>query len=244
MQHFLFDGRGKNSVSVTKHLKRLISERFQVSEIPDAFLFMPEELGGLGLRNPFISLFLIRDQLYENPEWHLQHFLEQEKDTYEEAKEFFDGLDEQAKRRRLKKVHDNDPNASTIWPDADRFMSMEEHTRCRECTNAQLYSTFKGLIRVPEAEEVSLTDDVKSTLKEVLKTRPELASEELGSEKQWLVQFYSKELFDYCGGLNLVDKSLLPLGILTMLKSKKLLGRWFCKIPRIDIEVSCSSTES
>jgi hypothetical protein len=58
--------------------------------------------------------------------------------------------------------------------------------------------------------------DVEEALKQ-----PDLAPENLDPEMKWLVQYHSQELFDRWGGLSIVNKSLLPLGILTMLKKKK-----------------------
>ena len=44
---------------------------------------------------------------------------------------------------------------------------------------------------------------------------------ELDDETRWIVQLHSAELFEYCGGLSIVEKSALPLGVLMMLRSKK-----------------------
>jgi hypothetical protein len=38
---------------------------------------------------------------------------------------------------------------------------------------------------------------------------------------EWLLQFYERELLEKCGGMSIVEKNLLPLGILTILRKKK-----------------------
>jgi hypothetical protein len=43
----------------------------------------------------------------------------------------------------------------------------------------------------------------------------------LSSEKKWIVDLHATELFEKCGGLSLVEKSFLPLRVLTMMRTKK-----------------------
>jgi hypothetical protein len=79
MQRTLFNGRDGNGTTLVSHLKGLIASHFGITDIPDAFIFLPESLGGLGVRNPFISSFLVRDNVYENPSKRLDDFFEDEK---------------------------------------------------------------------------------------------------------------------------------------------------------------------
>ncbi|KAL9110704.1 MAG: hypothetical protein Q9187_008013, partial [Circinaria calcarea] len=68
MQQFLFSGENGTAKSVAEHLKQWISKRFGFTDVPDAFLFMPEQFGGLGLRNLFNSLFLVHGEFPQTPE--------------------------------------------------------------------------------------------------------------------------------------------------------------------------------
>lgn len=45
--------------------------------------------------------------------------------------------------------------------------------------------------------------------------------EQVDSEATWIVQYHADELFEKCGGLSVLDTSLLPLGVLKALKSRK-----------------------
>lgn len=76
-------------------------------------------------------------------------------------------------------------------------------------------------MEVPAKKDVSFSLEVKDALERLAQTQPELSREKLDLEQRCLVQFHSKELFEHCAGLNIVDKSLLPLGILTMLRQRK-----------------------
>jgi hypothetical protein len=46
--------------------------------------------------------------------------------------------------------------------------------------------------------------------------------EHMTAEQKWIVDFHAAELFEKCGGLSMVEKSFLPLGVLTMMRAKKL----------------------
>lgn len=52
---------------------------------------------------------------------------------------------------------------------------------------------------------------------------PELARNwnELDSDQKWIIQLYSSDVLERFGGLNLVDRNLLPMGVMTMLRSRK-----------------------
>ncbi|KAJ3569215.1 hypothetical protein NPX13_g6159 [Xylaria arbuscula] len=52
---------------VVEYLKHLLHSRFGVSNIPDAYLFFPMELGGLDLRSPFISILPVRGAVLDDP---------------------------------------------------------------------------------------------------------------------------------------------------------------------------------
>ena len=104
MQQKLFGNTSAAANSVTEHLKNLITEHFGITDVPDAFLYFPEELGGLGLRNPFISLLVIRENLERDPPKMLLDFFDLEKKVYETKKREFEALNEIERRGRVKKI--------------------------------------------------------------------------------------------------------------------------------------------
>jgi len=223
MQELLFDGKDGNGKTVTEHVKCLIAKKFNVSDIPDAFVFMPEQLGGLGVRNPFALLFMVRSQLKKDPKESMRIFLAEEKRAYNEAKKDFEDLGDQGRRRRFREVYPNDIEVDSIIPDGDlnTFMTFEDFTRWRETTSPLLLHAYKELMQVPAKKCPKYTLEVEDALKKLAVAQPELAPDKLDPELKWLVQFHSQELFERCGGLSIVNKSLLPLGILTMLKKRK-----------------------
>ena len=222
MQEILFDGKDARGTSVIEYVLNIIAESFGVKDIPRGFLFMPEGFGGLGLRNPFISLLAVRDQVYKNPEARLRQAFKEEKNSYEIAKREFYELTDQARRRRFRSIYsDYEDGKGLLNPDANEFMNMEEFTEWRETAGEALYHAYTELMEIPRKKDIQISKEVSDALSKIQTEQPDLGLSKLDSEKKWIVQMYGKELFDYCDGLSIVDKSLLPLGVLTMLRNKK-----------------------
>jgi len=200
----------------------MIQTRFQVSDLPDAFVFLPENLGGLGLRNPFVNLFLIRDSIDKSPEEIIDRLLRTERDRYIADKKAFEATGESVLRRRLRSIFpdldDDDSDSLGIKSDeAEIFMSLDEYTRKRERHGAEYRDIYKELISTPEIKEVALSKEVESSLGEL-----DGAAAVLDAEKKWFLQLYSEELLEDFGGLSLVDKQFLPVGVLAMMRGRKI----------------------
>ncbi|MCJ1229281.1 hypothetical protein MMC12_005946 [Toensbergia leucococca] len=225
MQKYLFSGENGQAKSVTEHLKRWISEKYGMTEVPDAFLLMPEEFGGLGLRDPFNSLFLVHDKLPKDPKQLMRRFFKEEIDAYKAAKTSFDALGETGRRRHFQSIYPSDSGATNrshfFHGDIDTFMTFEDFTRWRESESSLLWHAYTQLLRVPEKKDITTSADVERALRMLAETQFDLAPESIDSEKKWIVQLHSEELFKQCGGLALVDKTLLPLGVLAVLRKRK-----------------------
>lgn len=209
--------------SLTDHIKHLLATRFGASSVPDAFIFMPEQFGGLGVLNPFTTLSLSHN-VFEKPAKAMQDFLKEERDAYNKAKERFESLGQQGRLRKLEVIYPDKDKIANIFTDGDTdtFMSFEEYTRWREsaANTVCLYETYKTLYRVPE-DDVETSREVNSELRRLNRTQGGFGYWQLSSEERWVVQLYSEELFERYGGLSLVDKNWLPLRALKMLRGEE-----------------------
>ncbi|KAF7586075.1 hypothetical protein BBP40_009606 [Aspergillus hancockii] len=80
MQDTLFNAQiPQSGRTVTEHLRDMIESRFGFTDIPDAFFFAPAELGGLGLRNPFLSVLLMRNSTHLSPVEQIEKFKKEER---------------------------------------------------------------------------------------------------------------------------------------------------------------------
>ena len=96
--------------TVTGHLRNMIRSRVgaQDIDIPDAFFFLPEEFGGLGLRNPFIPILLIHDKVQHNPADLLVDFKKDEWKQYLDDQNQFHQLSDRSLNYRADKVNPPD----------------------------------------------------------------------------------------------------------------------------------------
>lgn len=245
MQAFLFNGENGNGSTVTEHLKSMISSRFDISDIPDAFLYVDEVLGGLNLRNPFVPLFLVRNYLLADPAARMATFHDVEHEDYLREKKQFESMTAHERWRRYREVFPkDDEEADNLppgykrddpqmtrrlkWEDAQEFWSFNQYTEWRESSSRLLYETYQELMALPTKEDIALSDPVVQGWKQLESTNPasvpfstEAEPAEVDSVAMWTIQYHADELFEKCGGLDVLDTSLLPLGVLKALKSRK-----------------------
>lgn len=192
---------------VGAYLKHLIAERFDIplSDIPDGYIYFPTEFGGLGLKNPFIDLCLVRDTV-KDPEEVVESFFEQEARDYRRFRARFESG---AWRSRT-------TSAGYDFGDLkhESFMSLEEFRSYRDYLGKSLGATFSVLMLEPTPENVALKGAIKAVLEPY-------QWDELSSYDQWVLQLFSKDMISRFGGLNVVETGLLPMGLMDMLRQSK-----------------------
>lgn len=184
--------------SVTNAVKKMLVERFDAHDIPEGYLYFPMNMGGLDLRNPFIGLYQIRDHLAANPDEFMDTFFEEEEAAYRRDKERFEsGL----------------VNSSNKIKD-ENFISLEEYTRYREQTSSELGRAFRKLMEAPYEDGANMTKDIAGVIEEEqwAKMKP---------YQQWVLGLYASEMIAKFGGLNVVEKGLLPTGMVSMFRKSR-----------------------
>jgi hypothetical protein len=224
IQQKLFADIGEKDVSnVTEYLRKVISQRFETGDLPDGFFYLPVEMGGLQLKNPFIPLFAIRETIYKDPRKKLEKAFDKEEEAYNNAKEAFE------KGFRGGKSLYVEPGTFANEEDKKTFMSLEEYNKYREEMSSGLLITYNALLTTPKEKTVDSTPEVTAALVKALgdasdDSGPRRASAvwtELSSYEKWVVQLYATELTETFGGLRIVDKGAVPLGVVNMLRSGK-----------------------
>ncbi|KAJ5206520.1 reverse transcriptase [Penicillium cf. griseofulvum] len=206
--------------TLTEYLRNEISSRFGVSDIPDAFFFLPEKLGGLGVKNPFVSIFPLRQQLQNSPQELVQLFLKSELAEYDMAKRKFEKLTRK-ERVNLLEYHKRGYLSEEEIVSSDEmhtFMTFAEWTQFRNETSSSLTTLYQRLMDVPGHKSPSTTQKVQSALNKV---HNKFDLQCIDVETNWILYMYAEDLLTKFGGLNLVDKQYLPTGVLDMIKEKK-----------------------
>ncbi|KAL5393323.1 hypothetical protein DPSP01_000146 [Paraphaeosphaeria sporulosa] len=219
IQEKIFDGG-----NVVHFLKKTIEERFHVKDIPDGFLFFPVELGGLDLKSPFVGLLQIRESVKEDPHYLVDEFLKKEVKDYKEAKIAFDRGDVRTNRYT---------GADPEWKpakDADIFFPIEEYVRYREqyapTGRASIVRTYCSLMRRPEEESIDVSTQIQQAT-QALNGQSNLKGitgywHGMEPYWKWVAQMYGPEMCERFGGLNVVDPGLLPIGMVSMFREKRI----------------------
>ncbi|KAK4692331.1 hypothetical protein P7C71_g4847, partial [Lecanoromycetidae sp. Uapishka_2] len=188
--------------NVIEHLRRKLADRFGVTDVPDAFFYFPVELGGLDLRNPFIPLLLVHENVKDDPIEFIEEAFELEEADYHKAK----------------KAYENGSSRSRFHPtstDVDSFMSLAEYTQYLEETSLHLKIAYERLLEAPEKDWVHSVSDPGWRTSKRATTEP---------YEKWVLQLYGDEVVRKYGGLEMGEKQLLPIGLVSMLRGEKV--RW------------------
>ncbi|XEV04457.1 hypothetical protein FSHL1_009744 [Fusarium sambucinum] len=230
MQKFLFDETSEslqNSHGAVDYVKRMIKDRFG-ADVPDAFVHLPERLGGLGLRNPFVPILTVRESIAKrSPESIIQDFFNAENERYKRYMKSFDGLENVDSR--INAAVNASWSIGTVGPETfkdlltaeelERFFSIEEYAKHRELTSSALKQAYLALQAVPFAINPEMDPDVSQALNGELGVATN-DTDSKTKEAWWALQMYRDVLRRDYGGLRLVNKEHLPLGVLTLLRSR------------------------
>jgi hypothetical protein len=220
--------------SVTSTLKKMLTDRFGVQDIPEGYLYFPISMGGLNLISPFVNLNLVRHTVAPNPDQIVDDFFEKEEAKYQTLRKEYntakDGLGEPAWASRVSS------KVRQLCRGAD-FMSFEEYTSYREQTSIELFNAYTKLTGEPEENEVEITKDVAAIFipqevaiaasgranqgGSVAKARAFSAWSKLSSYDRWIVQLYAPDMIERFGGLHVVEKGLLPTGMISMFRESR-----------------------
>jgi hypothetical protein len=215
MQQQLFEADGN---SVTEYLRKSIHARFGVEDVPDSFFFLPEEFGGLGVKNPFVPFLVLKNRVLQNPQSRMTEFRKEERRTYKEASEAYAALSASEKRRRFKRSFAEGTQDESILKEP--FFSFEEFCAHREEYSRDLLRAFEDLMHKPVVQDINLAKDVEPWFEELTHTHGQ-SWYTMSSETKWTMNLYAEELKQRFGSLSIVDKNLLPSGVMKMLKQKK-----------------------
>jgi hypothetical protein len=215
MQRQLFDSYGG---SIATYLRAQLHKRFDTEDVPDAFFFLPEEFGGLGVKNPFIPFLLVKSLILENPLNCLAEFRAGEEDAYKRASYTFAKLSDTEKQRRFRTAFGEASKHTSVLDEP--FFSFDEFTSRPEMYSHHLVLAHAKLMCKPLPLRVCLPSEAGPLFRELQLSHGQ-DWYHLTSEVQWVMQLYAEELKETFGALSIVDKNLLPGGVMKILKARK-----------------------
>lgn len=224
--------------SVAEHIKKELHRRFGVTDIPDGYLYFPLELGGLDLQSPFVSLLQIRDEVLESPTQLLDNLEGEERLAWERSRNYF--LSGQTARERYS-LDQPDWQPESVQ-DREKFMSFAEYIKHRECfyfadsagQNGRYplftlpHNVWTRLMRRPKENSVELEDGAVSLALDRLKGARGGSLKGITGYWQnmepywrWVAMAYGPEVVERFGDLNIVDAGLLPMGMVSLFREKR-----------------------
>jgi hypothetical protein len=211
IQRSLFADEG--IANAAEYLRSMLKDRFGTDDsVPDAFIYYPTEFGGLGLRNPFIEIFLTRKWLRKTPQDYLNSVFEEELETYEHKKQRFNN-----------DVSKSYKPVTAADPSDEPFMSFEEYMRYPEDTSYHLALAYNDLMGEPHPTAIEAIE-VDSEIKAVVNK----AGRNVLEKQYWsaIYALYSPEVKRKFGGvgLQLGERDLLPVGLVDVLRGERV--RW------------------
>jgi len=221
--------------SLTTHVKKLLVKHVghvlaDSSFSLEAFLYLPQPYGGLGINNPFVTLNLARE-VRENPGELIAEYLATEDTYYKCAAKIYIALPSDARARKIEAFFESKDEkvAAALGPDRDLtvFMTKEELTEHREsCHYPGLPPPHGFMLATPNLEDLynELLDKPVHDMPSGRKVRDELRRlagtgdmrpwRKLSGEEQWVLQLYGDDCFEKYDGLEQWVGELVPQEIL------------------------------
>ncbi|CAD6446505.1 8684e763-baad-4724-804e-1bb95811db89 [Sclerotinia trifoliorum] len=207
--------------NVASYLKDTLRTRFGIDDVPDGYLYFPTSLGGLELHNPFIGLLQLRNGVYEEPEKLMSDFFGAEHESYRKAKIAFENRAPQVKMLMAQRFQVQ--NLDKLDP--QNFMPFDEFISYREEVSGSgevtLLKVFENLLKQP-GKETAGWDEWDMVVAKAIEGGFASAFEgmDVGYWK-WVIKLYGEEMRERFGGLAVVDKGLLPTGMVNLVRSGK-----------------------
>ena len=194
----------QDEANVANYLRKEIKRRFPSfsADVLDSFIFLPVAVGGLDVKNPFVTLTQLEGRLPANPEVFMHSFIQAERNSYEKSKTLY----EQGRTVGLAQ--------SRYTPHRPGFFPFKELVRAREQLSHDLLKAYKALLDRPKPVKVVTSDEVEAVLG---------GSQGLeGSYDLCLLELYKDGLVANFGGLNIVETKLLPMGMVAMARKERI----------------------
>lgn len=186
------------------HLRSVIEQRFGVHDLPQGYFYLPIGSGGLELRNPMIEMFAVpRTTSEEKAVAQFSDQMKQDEETYKTLKE------------KWEQTQHSSRNAWSAKPGP--FMTMEKYVSLRETWLMDWQSCYQKMLTVASPVNVRMTSAVQTFL-----AAGDDRAHVIDWYQRWVVSLYGEEVVNRFGGLEVVDPTLIPVGMVQLFKTSRM----------------------
>lgn len=217
-------GMGTSS-SIIGHLRKTVEQRFGIKDIPDGYFYFPVDLGGLDLQSPFISLLQVRDSVLESHDSLFEVMVEAEHEAYTRLRtQFVNGTTNR---------HDTDDPQwqPELEQDRENFLSTSEFVGQRENLGVitdeyrphDVLWLFERLMAKPDQKSIDEIPELGTALAALRPGGKAIKQRwcDMDATWRWISAMYGPEIIERFGGLSIVDPGLLPMGMVGLLRDKR-----------------------
>lgn len=234
----IFDGG-----NLTSHIKKLLTTHLKPplsdpSFSLEALIYLPQAYGGLGVKNPFITLSLA-NTINDDPSEVITKYLDTEETYYKRAAENYARLSPDAYGRKIEVIFANDNARVEAALGASRdlsvFMTKEELTAHREraaypylpfppfpapytpTTIPDPTELYSDLLNEP-TDDMLCSDKISDEVRRLSGKGDMKSWSRLSSEDKWVLQLYGDECFERYGGLEIWCGESVPQEVLKVVR--------------------------
>jgi hypothetical protein len=208
IQTELFPNSDSTQGGAVGHLRRMIAERFGITDLPQGYFYFPIGTGGLEVHDPMIEMFCLRASLFPEPESAFKKQIELDLVHYDNLKERWEN---------------STPNMALYSPGVSgvEFMSFEEYTAfpARLLRRETWGSQYMNQLSVPIPSAVMMTPFVGAALGDGWMGSTWM---EMNYYEKWIVSMFGEEVVRKFGGLEVVDRTLIPVGLVRLFRSSRM----------------------
>ena len=179
--------------SVIQCIQQMIEQRFRIKNIPNGWFYFPISRGGLEVWNPIIDFLSVRDCLKEEPN---TFFALMEEDEREYA-------------RLVSHWKSGESLSNTL---TKKFLSYSQYVEGRETRLDGWWTAYTELQEAPDASSITLSSRIWQDLDNM----------PLDGYQRWNAALYADEIFRRFGTLNIVEPTLIPVGMVSVFKNSKI----------------------
>ncbi|KAG6916815.1 hypothetical protein DXG01_005197 [Tephrocybe rancida] len=175
-------------------LRSVIETRFGVGDLPQGYFYLPISNGGLGLRHPMVEMFALRQDECDGPQF-FDALLKSDEKRYTAAKEEWD----------------------SVYMSRGNFMTLEKYLSLRETWLPEWRRCYDDMLKVKNLAQVQRTPLVESFLSQAT-----TGWDSLDWYEHWIVSLYGEEVVKRFGGWEVVDSTLIPLGMVQLFRTSRM----------------------